>query len=93
MVPNEALAALGPHLSLSARTRTGRCKLRAVGWRVLFLVVTAPGISAAQITTRQGLADDVGEAAVAGLVAWRFLVQTPDGFIFQPDPGQWGEPA
>ena len=90
-MPDEVLAVLGPHLSLS--TRTGRCKLSPVEWRVLFLVVTARGLSALQLADRLGLAEDVVTAAVDGLVAWRFLVQTPDGFIFQPDPGQWGEPA
>jgi len=93
MVPDEVLAVLGPYLSLSARTRTGRCKLSPVEWRVLFLAVAARGLSALHLADRLGLAGDVVTAAVDGLVAWRFLVQTPDGFIFQPDPGQWGEPA
>jgi len=53
-------------------------------------VIRARGV---QLADRLGLAGDVVTAAVDGLVAWRFLVQTPDGFIFQPDPGQWGEPA
>jgi len=74
MVPDEVLAVLGPHLSLSARTRTGRCKLSPVEWRVLFLVVTARGVSASQIADRLGLAGGVVTAAVDGLVAWRFLV-------------------
>jgi len=92
-VPVEMLAILAPHLSLSARTKTGRCKLSPVEWSVLFRVATARGLSASQIAARLGLAGDVVTAAVDGLVAWRFLVQTPDSFIFQPDPGQWGEPA
>jgi len=93
MVPDEVLAVLGPHLSLSARTRTGRCKLSPAEWSVLFLVVTARGLGALQLANRLGLAGDVVAAAVDGLVAWRFLVPTPDGFSFQPDPAQWGEPA
>jgi len=69
MVPDEVLAVLGPHLSLSARTRTGRCKLSPVEWSVLFLVVTARGLSALQLADRLGLAGDVVTAAVDGLVA------------------------
>jgi len=91
LVQDEALAVLWPHLRLT--TRTGLCRLTLAEWRVLFLVVTARGLSALQLADRLGLAGDVVTAAVDGLVAWRFLVQTPDGFIFQPDPGQWGEPA
>jgi len=32
------------------------------------------------LADRLGLAGDVVTAAVDGLVAWRFLVQTPDGY-------------
>ena len=82
MVPGDQLEALALDVKL----------LRAE-WRVLALVLAAPGpVSARQLAKSLGTAYGPIKRTVRALVAWSILERTPKGLLFQPDAEQWRPP-
>lgn len=71
-----------------------RVKLFALEWRVIALVLAAPGpMSARRIAKRLRLDYGACKRTVRGLQAWDIVERGPKGVVFQPDPARWGPSA
>ncbi len=66
--------------------------MRALEWRVTIAVLVAPEPISARRLSKLLKVDSAIKRIVRELVAWRVLVASPAGLLFQPDAAQWGAP-
>lgn len=70
-----------------------RLRMTALEWRVTIAVLVAPEpITARQLSKLLRLDYSAVKRVVRGLIAWRVLVASPAGLLFQPDYTRWNEP-